>query len=106
MSHPFPSSEKDIGCANGVEHEIHLKQEQPFKEPCHRMPPGQLEEILYAIHDLLDAGIATESKSPYVSPVVLVKKKHYTLRVYVDSGKLNAKAVRDSNLIPRIVSTL
>ena len=106
MSYPFASSEKDLGCANGVEHEIHLKQEQPIKEPYRRMPPGQLEEILYAIHDLLDAGIVTESKSPYVSPVVLVKKRHYTLRVYVDSRKLNSKTVRDSNLISRMVFTL
>ena len=97
MSYAFASSEKD---------EIHLKQEQPFKEPCRRMPPGHLEEILYAIHDLLDAGIVTASKIPYVSPVVLVKKRHYTLRVYVDSCKLNSKTVRDSDLIPRIVATL
>ena len=42
MSHVFASCE-DLGCANGVEHKIHLTQELPFKEPYRRVPPGQQE---------------------------------------------------------------
>ena len=50
--------------------------------------------------------MVSESKSPYASPVVLVKKKDKTLRVCVDFRKLNARTVKDSYPIPRIAETL
>ena len=106
MSHVFASGDRDLGCANGVEHEIHLREELPFKEPYRRVPPGQLEEFRDAIHDLLETGVISKSKSPYASPVVLVKKKDKTLRVCVDFRKLNARTVKDSYPIPRISETL
>jgi len=74
MSHVFASGDRDLGCANGVEHGIHLREELPFKEPYRRVPPGQLEEFRGAIHDLLETGVISKSKSPYASPLVLVKK--------------------------------
>lgn len=78
----------------------------PFKEAYRRVPPGQLEEFRDAVRDLLDTGVIAESKSPYASPVVLVKKKDKTLRVCVDFWKLNARTVEDSYLIPRISEML
>ena len=45
MSRVFASGDKDLCCVNGVEHEIHLTEELPFKEPYRRVPPGQLEEF-------------------------------------------------------------
>ena len=95
MCHVFASGDRDLGCANGVEHEIHLKEELPFKELYRRVPPGQLEEFRDAISDLLDTGVISKSKSPYASPVVLVKKKDKTLRVCVDFRKLNTRTVKD-----------
>ena len=80
-SHAIASGDRDLGCANSVEHEIHLREESPFKEPYRRVPPGQLEEYRDAISDLLDTGVISKSKSPYASPVVLVKKKDKSLRV-------------------------
>lgn len=106
MSYVFASGDRDLGCANGVEHEINLTEDLPFKEACRRVPPGQLEEFRDAVFDLLDTGVITESKSPYASPVVLVKKKDRSLRVCVDFRKLNARTVKDSYPIPRISETL
>ena len=106
ISHAFASSDRDLGCANGVEHEIHLREESTFKEPYRRVPPGQLEKFRDAISDLLDTGVISKSKSPYASPVVLVRKKDKTLRVCVDFRKLNARTVKDSYPIPRISETL
>ena len=48
----------------------------------------------------------SKSKSPYASPVVLVKKKDKTLRVCVDFRKLNARTVKDLYPIPCILETL
>ena len=56
MSHTFASGNRGLGCANSVEHEIHLREELPFKELYCRVPPGQLEEFRDAIHYLLDTG--------------------------------------------------
>ena len=106
LSHVFASGDRDLGCANGVEHEIHLREELPFKESYRRVPPGQLEEFRDAIRDLLDTGVISKSKSPYASPVVLVKKKDKTLRVCVDFRKLNARTVKDLYPIPRISEML
>ena len=33
MSYVFASGHKNLSCTNGVENEIHLTQELPFKEP-------------------------------------------------------------------------
>ena len=106
MSYVFASGDRDLGCANGVEHEIHLTEDLPFKEAYRRVPPGQLEEFRDAVRDTLETGVITESKSPYASPVVLVKKKDKSLRVCVDFRKLNARTVKDSYPIPRISETL
>ena len=50
--------------------------------------------------DLLAAGVIKESKSPFESLVVLVKKKDDSLRVCVDFRKLNARTMRYSYPLP------
>lgn len=106
MSHVFASSDKDLGCSSGVQHEIHLSDEVPFRLPHRRVPPGQLEEFRQAIQDMLETGVIRKSKSPYASPVVLVRKKDNSIRVCVDFRKLNLKTIKDSYPIPRIAETL
>ena len=65
-----------------------------------------MEEFKRAVSDLLEAGVIRESRSPYASPVVLVRKKDGGLRVRVDFRKLNAKTIKDAYPIPRIAETL
>ena len=45
---------------------------------------------------MLDMGIIKTSKSPYASPVVIVKKKDGSNRVCADFGKLNRLTLLDS----------
>ena len=106
MSHVFASSNRGLGWVNIVKHEIHLREELPFKELYRRVPPGQLEEFRDAIQDLLDTSVISKSNSPYASPVVLVKKKDKTPTVCVDFRKLSTRTVKDLNPIPRISEIL
>ena len=60
MSYVFAGGDRDHGCANGVEREIYLTEDLPFKEVYRRVPPGQLEEFRDAARDLLDTGVISE----------------------------------------------
>ncbi|CAB3989530.1 Hypothetical predicted protein [Paramuricea clavata] len=55
---------------------------------------------------MLSSGVIRESKSPYASPAVLVRKKDGGLRVCVDFRKINAKTIRDAYPLPGISDTL
>ncbi len=49
---------------------------------------------------MIRMGVARESKSPYASPVVIVRKKDGTNRVCVDYRKLNRVTEFDPTPIP------
>ena len=59
-----------------------------------------------SIEQMLSSGVIRESKSPYASPTVLVRKKDGGLRVCVDFRKINTKTIRDAYPLPRTSDTL
>jgi len=58
------------------------------------------------IEDLLNQNFVTESKSPYSSPVVCVRKKDGSLRLCIDYRELNRRTIADRHPIPRVQETL
>lgn len=102
----FSTGLTDLGCTNLVEHEIQLTDPTPFKEPYRRIPPGMFEEVREHLQDMLAAGAIRESKSPFSSNIVLVRKKDNSLRFCIDFRKLNSRTVTDAYSLPRIDETI
>ena len=55
---------------------------------------------------MLEIGAISESKSPWGSAVMLVRKKDGSLRFCIDLRKLNARTIKDAYSLPRIEETL
>ena len=104
--HVFSKSSTDLGCTDLVQHEIHLENEQPFKEPYRRIPPALIQEVREHLKEMLEAGAIRSSNSPFSSNVVIVRKKDGTIRFCIDYRKLNLRTIKDAYAIPRIDDTL
>lgn len=102
----FSLSSDDLGHTDLVTHNIKLTSDTPFKERARRLPPGMYEEVKKHLRDMLDTGIIRESKSPWASNIVCVRKKDGTLRLCVDFRRLNNITIKDSYALPRIEETL
>ena len=102
----FAEDEQELGCATGVEHEIHLTSDVPIRLPYRHIPPKCMTEVKAHVKGLLEQGVIEESVSPYAAPIVLVRKKDKSLRLCVDYRKLNEITVKDAFPLPRVQDTL
>lgn len=85
-----------------VRHAINLKDPSPIKQVPRRIPFQMRDEVNKIIEEMKEQGVIEESKSPWVSPAVLVRKKDGTIRFCVDFRKLNDVTKKDSYPLPRI----
>lgn len=58
------------------------------------------------LQELLQAGIITESRSPYASPIVVVRKKTGAIRMCIDYRLLNSRTIPDQYTTPCIEDAL
>ena len=104
--HIFTSGLLDLGHTKTVKHEIHLENEQPFKEPYRHIPPSLIQEVREHLREMIEIGAIRESSSPFSSNVVIVRKKDGSIRFCIDYRKQNQRTVKDAYAIPRIDDTL
>lgn len=102
----FAIDDDDIGCAEDLELEINLKDNDPVQKTYNSIPKPLYGEVKSYLQDMLNRGWIDRSKSPYSSPVVCVRKKDGSLRLCVNYRQLNSKTQDDRQPIPRIQDIL
>ena len=89
-SDTFAKSKSDLGRCDVLQYKINTGDAKPIRQPARRPPRAFQDEEDTIINDQLKAGILQPSTSPWVSPLVYVKKKDGTTRPCVDYRKLNS----------------
>ncbi|CAM5165670.1 unnamed protein product, partial [Eretmochelys imbricata] len=102
----FSLHEWDVGCAKGVEHNIRLHDSRPFRERSRKIALSEMEDVRHHLQELAANGIITESRSPYASPIVVVRKKNGKIRMCIDYRTLNSRTVVDQYTMPRVQDAL
>lgn len=88
---------------NTGELEIRLKDPNKCVERRpYRLSPIEREKVRDIVNELLEHNIIRESKSPFSSPIILVKKKNGKDRMCVDYRELNRNTLRDHYPLPII----
>ena len=72
------------GKSNLVEHRIILNNEDPVRYKPYPLPYAVREKLKGEIKDMLELVLMRESESLYAQPIVIVKKKDGSNRIYVD----------------------
>ena len=97
---------EDLGCTDVLSHRIETGDAKPIRQQARRVPlphHGTVQELL---KDMLKKQVISPSKSPWASPIVLVRKKDGTTRFCVDYRKVNHITRKDAYTIPRVDDTL
>ena len=102
----FTLESNELDCTSAIEHEIHIENDEPFKEWFRRIPPPLLEEVRASLRDMLEAGVIHPSQSPWCNMVILVWIKDGTLHFCMDFRCLSAWTKKDSYPLPWIQEAL
>jgi len=74
----------------------------PISKAPYRMAPTELAELKKQLQELLDKGLIRPSVSPWGAPILFVRKKDGSLRLYIDYRELNRVMVKNKYPLPRI----
>ena len=76
------------------------------KVPPRRIPAHFKDEVTRQLQVMLEQGIIEESNSPWVSPMVFVRKKIGDLQLCVDYREVNKKTTKDAYPLPLVDEVL
>ena len=86
--------------------DIETGDARPIQQRMRRMPFVLRQEVTRQLHAMQETGVIQPSKSPWESPVVLVRKRDGLHRFCVDDRRLNAVTKPDTYPVPRIEDLL
>lgn len=101
----FSGNGVELGNCN-IEMTIKLTEEKVINYKPYRMSYHERGVIRETVSELLAAGIIEESRSPYASPVILVRKKDGSYRMCVDYRALNKITEKERYPLPVIQDLL
>ena len=102
----FALDETELGSTDIVTHAIETGNHAPVHQPIRRTPFALRKQVMEMVQRMLDQGVIKLSKSPWASPIVLVKKSDGNMRFCVDYRRLNAITKADVFPLPRIDDSL
>ncbi|EUB57842.1 Transposon Ty3-I Gag-Pol polyprotein [Echinococcus granulosus] len=95
-----------LGRTNIVKHKIDTNEARLIWQPPRRIPPPLLEEVNRLVEEMLRDEVIKPSKSPWASPIALVKKNDGSLRLCIDYRKFNAVTKKDAFPLTHINDSL
>ena len=98
----FTGDKNKIGNITGIKHGIVTTSNEPVHVRQWRLPQSSKEIIKKTCKDMHEAGVIEPSSSPWMSPVVLVRKKNGDIRFCVDYRAINKITIADQFPLPRI----
>ena len=98
----FILSDGERGETDLIQMEIETGDARPIRQHPRRMPYSDREEVARQLKKMQEMSVIQPSKSPWSSPVVLVRKKDGSHRFCVDYRKLNSVTKADNYPLPRI----
>ena len=102
----FVGKDGKVGYTELVKHKIDTGGTRPIKLPVRRMGPDQRDILNKEMDKIIATEKVVRSKSPWASPVVLVKKKDGSTRLCIDYRALNDVTKKDAYPLPRIDDSL
>nr|GFA54304.1 putative reverse transcriptase domain-containing protein [Tanacetum cinerariifolium] len=74
----------------------------PVAKSPYRLAPTKMQELTNQLKELQDKDFIRPSSSPWGAPVLFVKKKDGSFRMYIDYRELHKLTIKDRYPLPRI----
>ncbi|GJZ68672.1 putative reverse transcriptase domain-containing protein [Tanacetum coccineum] len=74
----------------------------PVARAPYRLAPSEMQELSAQLQELSDKGFIRQSSSPCGAPILFVKKKDGSFRMWIDYRELNMLTVKNRYPLPRI----
>lgn len=102
----LPYTEGNLTRTSVLEHFIDTGNSDPIKQKYYPVSPYVQKEIDKELNRMLNLGVIQSSSSPWSNPIVSVKKPDGSVRLCLDSRKLNNVTKKDAYPLPHIAGIL
>nr|GEY42869.1 putative reverse transcriptase domain-containing protein [Tanacetum cinerariifolium] len=99
----FPEDLPGLPPVRQVEFKIDLiPGTTPVARAPYRLAPSEMQELSNQLQELIDRGFIQPSTLPWGAPVLFVKKKDRSFRMWIDYRELNKLTIKNRFPLPRI----
>lgn len=91
-----------LGCTDKIQMDIQVTGDAAVYYRPYRLSHSERQQVKDIVEELKSAKVIEDAKSPFASPVILVKKKSGDVRLCIDYRALNKMTVKDHYPLPLI----